>query len=319
MSQPRRIVLPLISLIALAACAHPRPDVGGATIVQQGTVGIHGRVSDHVIVVSIDGLRPDAIAKFNAKTLQRLMREGRYSLTAQTITNSTTLPAHTSMLTGLTEQQHGVSWNDDRVAQLGYIKSPTIFSLAHNAGFSTAAFFSKTKFHHLEQPGSLDYAISPSNKVDNPWASARTVKYVAEYLAHANPNLMFVHLAEPDWAGHQFGWMGWMYGNAVREADASLAKLLREADKKFGRGGYTMIVTSDHGGHNKSHGSATDPRDLTIPWIIWGEGVQAGDTLSGIDTMDTAATALWMLGLSAPSLFAGQIVATPFTGTFTSK
>src|SRR5687767_5567424 len=57
-------------------------------------------VSRNVVVVSVDGLRPDAIAKYSAPTLQRLMREGSYTLAARTIDPSTTLPSHTSMLTG---------------------------------------------------------------------------------------------------------------------------------------------------------------------------------------------------------------------------
>jgi hypothetical protein len=60
-----------------------------------------GYLTDHLIVVSIDGLRPDAIEKFGARTLQRLMREGSYSLEASTIVPSKTLLSHTSMLTGI--------------------------------------------------------------------------------------------------------------------------------------------------------------------------------------------------------------------------
>src|SRR5918995_1492283 len=66
----------------------------------------------NVVLVSIDGLRPDAIERFGAPTLQRLMREGSYSLSARTIMPSTTLPSHTSMLSGERPEVHGVSWNN---------------------------------------------------------------------------------------------------------------------------------------------------------------------------------------------------------------
>src|SRR5688572_11070084 len=59
-----------------------------------------GFMTSHVIVMSIDGLRPDAIEKFGATTMQRLMKEGSYTLAARTIFPSKTLPSHTSMLTG---------------------------------------------------------------------------------------------------------------------------------------------------------------------------------------------------------------------------
>src|SRR5262245_47318293 len=49
-----------------------------------------GFMTSHVVVISIDGLRPDAIEKFGATTMQRLMKEGSYTLTAQTIMPSKT-------------------------------------------------------------------------------------------------------------------------------------------------------------------------------------------------------------------------------------
>jgi len=300
-----------LALIAFSACSrnHARPE---PQISQQGrTVGLHGRITDHVVVISVDGLRPDAIAKYDARNIRMLMREGRYSLTAQTIPTSLTLPSHTSMLTGVGADIHGVTWNSDKTKEKGYVSVPTIFALAHNAGFTTAAFFSKTKFHHLEIPSTLDFSRSPKGGMDPMFAEERTAGYVADYLGDNNPNLLFVHFMEPDFIGHQFGWMGHMYGMAVREADLGVKRVLATADERWGRGNYTVILTADHGGHGKRHGS-TDPLDMTIPWIVWGAGVQAGDTLSGIHTMDTAATVMWLLGVDAPANWVGKPVTRAF-------
>ncbi|MGE5248772.1 MAG: alkaline phosphatase family protein, partial [Bacteroidota bacterium] len=63
-----------------------------------------------VVIISIDGLRPDAIDKAPMPVLQELMRTGAYSLTAQTTIPSSTLPGHTSMLSGLCPSAHGVDW-----------------------------------------------------------------------------------------------------------------------------------------------------------------------------------------------------------------
>ena len=315
----QKLLASALAVLGLSACSrthHVR--TGEPAVIQQGSVrttGLHGRVTDHVVVISIDGLRADAIEKFNAPTLERLMREGRYSLTAQTIPTSLTLPSHTSMLTGVGADVHKVTWNSDKTKQFGYVKVPTVFGIAHSAGFATAAFFSKTKFHHLEVPGTLDFARAPTSGIRSPWGEERTTDYVEQYLRGANPNLLFVHLAEPDFIGHQFGWMGRMYGNAVREADLGVARVMREADERFGRGNYTLIVTADHGGHKHSHGT-TEATDMTIPWIVWGAGVQKGGELSGIKTMDTAATILWALGLDVPTNWVGRPVTAAFQTQF---
>jgi phosphopentomutase len=140
---------------------------------------------------------------------------------------------------------------------------------------------------------------------------------VAAYLRDAQPNVLFVHLTDPDAAGHRHGWMTPAYGRAVLAADASIKELLVVADRTYGEGNYSLIVTADHGGHDTNHGSA-DPQDVTIPWIAWGRGVHPGElTASHIRTMDTAATALWLLGLSTPPDWAGQPVQRAFTDVAT--
>ena len=291
------------SAIPAAAPVSARPPVDSAIGAKR-----HGRMADHVLVISIDGLRPDAIQRFNAFTILRLMREGSYALTAQTILPSKTLPSHISMLTGVDAEAHGITWNDERVDDHGHVDVPTVFGLAKADGFRTAAFFSKTKFHHLEAPNTIDYVRSPRGGIfDFRWDATRTVKEFGRHLSSGAeaPNLMFVHIGEPDYAGHVFGWMGRAYGNAVRAADQAVAQLLDATEDRFGRGNFTVILTADHGGHDRNHGSE-DPRDTTIPWIVWGKGVAAGVELpAGIRTMDTAATALWLLGVDAPPAWVG--------------
>src|SRR5688572_28993192 len=144
------------------------------------------RVTDHVVIISLDGLRPDAIAKFGAQSLQRLMREGRFTLQAQTILPSKTLPSHTSMLTGVDADKHGITWNSEQLDEHGHVDVPTIFGLAKASGLHTAAFFSKTKFHHLEVPKSLDHVRSPKGGfLNSRWSAERTAQYVEDYLESA--------------------------------------------------------------------------------------------------------------------------------------
>jgi hypothetical protein len=264
-------------------------------------------VTRHVIVVSVDGLRPDAISRFDAPTLQRLIREGSYSLSASTINPSRTLPSHTSMLTGQTPERHQVLWNNVATAKSDTIDLPNIFSVARAHGYHTAAFFSKAKFQPLQLEGTLDYSQAPGGMFGK-WPAARTVTDVAAYLEISQPNLLFVHLPDPDASGHSYGWMSEAYGRAVVATDTAIGRLLGLADRRFGAGRYTIIITADHGGHGYGHGSE-DPQDVLIPWIAWGQGVKPGAlTSASIRTMDTASTALWLLGVTCPSDWAGTAV-----------
>ncbi len=274
----------------------------------------------HVVVVSIDGLRPDAIARYDAPTLQRLVREGAATLDARTIVPAKTLPSHTSMLTGVGPEVHGVTWNSDRTDEHdesdapARLPVPTIFQLADAAGLRTAAFFSKAKFNHLTTPESPDYAQVPSFTLV-PRGAVRTSEDAAWYIGRARPHLTFVHIAEPDYAGHTIGWMTPAYGANVEIADRALAHIVEAADETFGPDGYTLIVTADHGGHGRNHGvSGGDPRDVAIPWIAYGRGVRPGVRLDTLDvhTTATASTALWLLDVPIPASWPSPPVTAAF-------
>lgn len=263
-------------------------------------------------MISIDGLRPDAIAQYAPRTLTRLVRDGAWSLHARTISPSKTLPSHTSMLTGLPPEVHGVTWNTDRTSETGTIGAETIFEIAKREGFRTAAFMSKSKLKHLAKPGTLDHMQAPGGIAV--LSASETVEAALRYMRYEKPNLMFVHLAEPDVAGHSIGWMTFAYGWAVKRADGAVEQILKSADANYGVGNYTVIVTSDHGGHGRGHGDESDA-DMQIPWITWGAGVQAGEIGVPVSTMDTAATVLWLLGLHEPVSWQGRAVASAFTNS----
>jgi hypothetical protein len=92
-----------------------------------------------------------------------------------------------------------------------------------------------------------------------------------------------------------------------------VGRLVAAADRAFGAGNYTFLLTADHGGHGRTHGSER-PEDVTIQWIAYGEGVRAGTELPrGIRTMDTAGTALWLLGVGVPRDWTGAPVRSAFT------
>ena len=277
---------------------------------EKGPVPPRGAVADHVIVISIDGLRPDVIEPYRARVLQRLMSEGAYSLDAQTVYPSKTLPSHTSMLTGVPPEVHGVTWNTDQTDRHGVVGVPTVFELAKAQGFTTAAFFSKAKLKHLQKPGSLDHTQAPT--LLDVMSAQRTVEDATRYMQFRRPSLLFVHIAEPDAAGHSFGWLTAPYRLAVRRADAAVGEILEAADRAYGRGRYTVIVTADHGGHGRDHGTDHGD-DMQIPWIAWGAGVQQGRLGPDIRTMDTAATVLWLLGVTGPANIEGQAVAAAYT------
>jgi phosphopentomutase len=115
--------------------------------------------------------------------------------------------------------------------------------------------------------------------------------------------LVFMHVPDPDLAGHEHGWESAEYGLAVLRADSALARVVQEVDDET-----LLIVVSDHGGGgaygSHLHGSDADV-DVLIPMILWGSHVTP-TSLGKASILDVPATALWALGLRPPSHYQGS-------------
>ena len=238
--------------------------------------------------------------------LRRMLRQGAATWNAQTVFPSITLVSHTSMLTGVGPEKHQVDWNDWK-PEKGLVTVPTIFALAKKQGLTTAMFVGKEKFAHLFQPGSLDGWSMPD------YHAAFIARAFAAYVAEKKPDLCFLHFADSDGQGHAFGWGSPEQKQAFADEDAALG-VIREAIAKAGiENSSVILLTADHGGHAKTHGTRS-PDDMTIPWIAWGMGVRQGVTLKvPITTYDTAATALYLLGVPIPTEFDGKPVVAAFS------
>lgn len=255
-----------------------------------------------VVVISIDGLRPDAVAAAGAMNIQELASRGASTWRAQTILPSITLPSHASMLSGYPPSVHGITWNDYDPAK-GPCRVPTIFAVAQAAGLETVMVVGKEKFMQLDIPGSIDrVAVYAPN--DEMIAMGAITQMAAGF------DFMFVHFPQTDLAGHRSGWMSPAYIEAVAGADRALGQLLNGMTANT-----TVIVTADHGGHDNTHGSNAAV-DLTIPWMVVGPRVPAGRTIQArVSTMDTAATAAYVLGLNLSPTVSGRAVMEAFDTT----
>ena len=269
----------------------------------------------HVILVSFDGARPDIVQQARMPTLHAMAREGATTWNAQSIVPPLTLPAHTSMLTGLAPEVHGVYWNY-WIPAFGALRSQTIFMLAKSNGLSSAVFSGKDKLAYLFPTGSVDHVSFPLTDPQD-WSgtnvfSARNVAaQAANYFAQRRPQLMFVHFPDADMAGHFYGWPSPEQFAALAECDAALA-LLRSGIEKTGATNSIFLLTADHGGAGLSHG-VDRPQDMTIPWIAWGAGVRRGHVLTNqVNLPDTAATIAWLFDLSLPTNTIGQPVREAF-------
>jgi arylsulfatase A-like enzyme len=260
--------------------------------------------AERVLIISMDGFRPDALDPARTPALIALAARGASTFAAQTILPSVTLPAHASMLTGYEPEDHGVTWND-YVPANGFVRTATIFSLAHEAGYRTVMVVTKEKLVHIALPGTVDEFLYQSV------GDFALAEIAAAEIADGF-GVLFVHFAGPDAAGHLFGWMSASYLGTVHNTDIAVGRLL-EALAEAGLSESTLvIITADHGGHGMIHGTSL-LEDTTVPWIVAGPGVIPGLTLrTPVRVFDTAPTAAWALGLPLPDDMDGAPVLEAF-------
>lgn len=309
-----RLSAVLCALYLAAGCTRPHDEPSAATQppgaarnVPLKAVARPVPAIDRVMIISVDGLRPDVLLRAEMPRVRGLCRSGSFSFWAETAPEAYTLPCHLSMLTGTPAEQHGVTWND--YIEESYSNVPTLFEIARQAGYSTAVVAGKMKFIVLLKPNTIDHYYLPP---DEP-VSDREVAERAESILHQHrPQVVFIHLPGVDTAGHEFGWGSTEQIAAAARADEAVGLLLDALANLKLTDSTLVILTADHGGAGKNH-VADDPRSHFIPWIASGPGLRQDFdlTLASVKTIrieDTFATACCFLGIHAGEYITGKPV-----------
>ncbi len=296
-ASPLRIVL---LLLVFAATASARPTTAASQA--------------RVLVISVDGLRPDVLLRSDAPNIRALMQRGAFTMWAETTDVAITLPSHVSMLTGVTPDRHGIHWNSKpKPGEPRYPAVPTLFQLATESGYTTALVAGKVKFTALARPGTVTWAFVPDKVVVD---SAAVAEAAVAMIRDHRPQVLFVHLPDVDSAGHRIGWGTPEQLAAVAHADAAIGRVLATLKSADLLDRTTIILSADHGGSGRTHG-AKDPRSRYIPWIIAGPGIRADydltrDRALTVHTEDTFATACRLLHLTPPEPIDGHAVLQAF-------
>lgn len=260
-----------------------------------------------VVLFSVDGMRPDAMAQADTPHIDRLIEAGAHTPCAQTVMPSVTLPCHTSMFRGVTPERHGIT---DNVWTPMARPVPSLFDLVAKAGRLAASFYSWEQLRDLASPGSLDvsFLLNYYTNADDCSVDCAVAQAAADYLARRRPALLFVYLGATDEIGHRHGWMSAEYLQAIAGADRAIGMVLDALGRQGAIDRTICLVQSDHGGHAKTHGTNL-PEDMTIPWIIAGPGVRRSHRIAGpVHITDTAATIAHLLGIPPHRDWTGRVV-----------
>jgi parallel beta-helix repeat protein len=269
---------------------------------------------DHVILVTIDGCRPDKLLEANTPHIDEIVRDAAYSWSAQTVYPSRTTEAHASLFTGAPPEVHQYTYSGDNV------EAETIFQVFEKASYKTAFISGKGgpdggRIAGLEVGVSyvkndVDYrsldAVTYEPGSEDPNGDIRVMENAIQIFVENRPTLMFVLLPLVDYTGHIYGHTSSEYLQAIEKADQAIGMLV---DNLRGLGIYKdtlLIIVSDHGMTGTSHGSL-DPGDMTIPLILQRPGIPIGD-IGEVSITDVAPTVTSLVGLRAPENSKGNVI-----------
>ena len=96
------------------------------------------------------------------------------------------------------------------------------------------------------------------------------------------------------------------YLRAIENADSCVGEVIEALPDPSST---AVLVQSDHGGHDRSHGTDRD-EDMLIPWILFGAGVRSGGELRDpVRIFDTCPTLAHLLGIPPAPEWEGRVIA----------
>lgn len=317
MHNPRTAFALLAALsVSLLAC-DGAPTAGGAD---------SAATAERVILVSVDGLRGDAMA--HMPTLSALRDRGLWTDSMRTVLPSLTVPGHLSMLTGRDVSGLGITSNDLDVGNAMALEingASTVFAWVHGAGgrsvaVAGASLVPPQRLADAQRIFGVDTLIAADLAEESVRGQAVAIETGSD-----RPTLLFVHFSGADLAGHDSGWivpgattaagsdsLAPYYLAAAARVDSAIAGIWNVVAADVEAGRVAFIVTADHGGGHGQHCIATPDvpafrehctgagGDVRIPFVLVAKGVAHAKLPSSARITQVAPTIAKLLDIWRP-------------------
>ena len=249
-----------------------------------------------VLMIGIDGVRSDALQVAVTPNLDGLIAGGLFSPDALNDDITISGPGWSAIHCGVRSGKHNVV--DNSFGGQNYLQYPGWLASVETAhpDWNTMSVSQWSPINGQIVGNSADVVINPSS-------AAQAASAVVDALETGDPHAIFVHLDDPDYAGHANGFSPFVfpYLDAIEAMDIQVGLMLDalQARPNFQSEDWLVLVTTDHGGIGTTHGgNSMEERRVFV--IASGESV--APQLIQRDTLMALGEAENCLG-EAPSLF----------------
>ncbi len=285
--------------------------------------GIAGKVQT-IVLITVDTLRRDYVSAYapasvdipqpETMAIDALAASGLRFEDARTPV-PLTLPAHTTMMTGLPPAATGVRLNTyGRLAPRKTRGFPLLAESLRDAGWHTAAFVSADAlnarygldqgFAHYDGDMPSDPRRSAVQLAERP--GNQTVASALQHVRGVDSSkklFLWVHLFEPHAPYAADG----TYGGDVDEGSRVVGRLLKGLQKAGRRESAAILLTSDHGEalgevRERSHGFLLADGVLRVPFLLTAPGLAPGVRQDPAEVADVAPTLAALAGVTWSTL-----------------
>lgn len=250
------------------------------------------------VLILVDGMRPDSLT--NIEKAQNVIVDSAYTIKAETVYPSVTLPCHISLFHSVTPQRHGTTTNT-YMPQVRPING--LCEVLKQANKRCAIFYNWEEIRDVSRPNSLVHSCFYAGRVlGYKKAGELLTDELIEYLSEYETDFSFLYFGYPDMAGHNHGWMTDEYMEAIESSWDNIEKIMTSLGDD-----YNYIITADHGGHDRTHGSDM-PEDMLIPVILNGKDFTKGELNNKVNIMDIAPTVTKLLGVEPDGEWEGKSI-----------
>ena len=275
------------------------------------TLQAQDAVKPHVLVIGIDGLRPDAMRQAKTPNIDALIQNGAVSFQCQILgeryrkNDTVTAPGWSSILTGVWADKHGVQANSFKVKH--FDTYPHFFARIKSQipSLKTASFLDLPQTNKcVVAQADFQYGYEESTAARTRAEKDALIATEASRLLATNDcQAVFVYFGNCDGVGHKWGFHPSVpqYRDVIHQTDRYIGQLLSAVNARpsHEKENWLILLTADHGGKGRGHSRGQNvPEILTVPFIVSGATAKRGALDDKIYIVDIATTALTHLGVN---------------------
>ena len=292
-----QITLLLFLLCSFSACAPSR-----AKTIEDN--------QNHVIILAFDGWGASSFEAAEMPFLKSMLPESAWTLHKRSILPTSSACNWATMFKGAGPEAHGyIEWDTKKPAfDIAYADAkgnfPSLFSVYRDA-------YPEREIGYLYQWEGMFYLFDMGDfnfikhfALSDVGSDAMKEASIA-YIQEKKPALAIMVWDFPDHTGHTEGWYSDAYMKELSHIDSIIEEIVNACKAAGFYENTLFVITSDHGGHNKTHGQPI-LTDLETPFIIFGKGICPGEIQSPLVQYDVAAILADYLHLQHPCGWRGK-------------